>query len=79
MSLLEWRVYMRICKQCNSEMIEGFNVKMDGAGYGIKIVKTDEVIIPKSIGKTKACICPKCGEVSLYIENLEKLKKYIGK
>ena len=52
---------MRICKQCNSEMIEGFNVKMDGAGYGIKIVKTDEVIIPKSIGKTKACICPKCG------------------
>lgn len=70
---------MRICKQCNSEMIEGFNVKMDGAGYGIKIVKTDEVIIPKSIGKTKACICPKCGEVFLYIENLEKLKKYIGK
>ena len=70
---------MRICKQCNSEMIEGFNVKMDGAGYGIKIVKTDEVIIPKSIGKIKACICPKCGEVYLYIENLEKLKKYIGK
>ena len=66
---------MRICKQCNSEMIEGFNVKMDGAGYGIKIVKTDEVIIPK----IKACICPKCGEVFLYIENLEKLKKYIGK
>ena len=62
---------MRICKQCNSEMIEGFNVKMDGAGYGIKIVKTDEVIIPISIGKIKACICPKCGEVSLYIDNFK--------
>ena len=45
---------MRICKQCNSEMIEGFNVKMDGAGYGIKIVKTDEVIIPKKHRKNQS-------------------------
>ncbi|MEA5096751.1 hypothetical protein [Sedimentibacter saalensis] len=30
---------LRICRQCQNEMIEGFDVKVEGAGYGIKIAK----------------------------------------
>ena len=26
-----------ICRQCQSEMIEGYGVKAEGGGYGIKI------------------------------------------
>ena len=63
---------MRICKQCNSEMINGFDIKIDGAGYGIKITK-NSTIFSEKIEKPKVAICPKCGEVSLYIEKLEKI------
>ena len=31
---------MRICRQCQSEMLEGFDVKVEGAAYGIKIAKS---------------------------------------
>ena len=34
---------MRTCKQCDSEMVNGFDIKVDGASYGIKITKN---IIP---------------------------------
>ena len=30
---------MRTCKQCDSEMVNGFDIKVDGASYGIKITK----------------------------------------
>lgn len=63
---------MRICKQCNCEMINGFDIKVDGAGYGIKITKNSTIFSDK-IEKPKIAICPKCGEVSLYIEKLEKI------
>lgn len=63
---------MRICKQCNSEMINGFDIKIDGAGYGIKITK-NSTIFSEKIEKPKVAIRPKCGEVSLYIEKLEKI------
>jgi len=65
---------MRICRQCQSEMIEGFDVKVEGAGYGIKIAKGNG-IFAKRIEKPKVAVCPKCGEISLYIENLGEISK----
>lgn len=59
---------MRRCKQCENEMIKGFNIKVEGGSYGIKISKGDGVFA-KRLGKPKVAICPKCGEISLYIEN----------
>lgn len=61
---------MRICHQCKCEMIEGFDVKVEGEGYGIKIAKGTG-IFAKRIEKPKVAICPKCGEISLYIENID--------
>ena len=65
---------MRICHRCKIEMSEGFDVKVEGGAYGIKI--TDGTgIFSKRLEKPKVAICPKCGEVSLYIENVNKLPK----
>ena len=63
---------MRICKQCQCNMIEGFDIKVEGAGYGIKISQGDS-IFAKRLEKPKVAICPKCGEISLYIENVDQI------
>jgi hypothetical protein len=55
-------------------MIEGFDVKVEGAGYGIKIA-TGTGIFASRIEKPKVAICPKCGEISLYIENVDIVSK----
>ena len=34
---------MRTCKQCDSEMVNGFDIKVDGASYGIKITKNSTI------------------------------------
>jgi hypothetical protein len=55
-------------------MIEGFDVKVEGAGYGIKIAKGTG-IFAKRIEKPKVAICPKCGEISLYVENMDGISE----
>ena len=64
---------MRICHRCQSEMLEGFDVKIEGSGYGIKISKGTGRFA-KRLEKPKVAVCPQCGEVSLYLENLEDLR-----
>ena len=66
---------MRICRQCNCEMIEGFNVTVE-AGYGIKISK-GKGIFAEWMEKPIVAICPKCGEVSLYVENADQISEKI--
>ncbi|MBB6216455.1 hypothetical protein HNQ80_002557 [Anaerosolibacter carboniphilus] len=65
---------MRICRQCQCEMVEGFDVKVEGAGYGIKIAEGIGIFANR-IEKPKVAICPECGEISLYIENTDKISK----
>lgn len=66
-------IIMRICPQCQTEMIEGFDIKVENAGYGIKISKGTG-IRAKRLEKPKVAICPKCGEISMYVGN-SKLKE----
>ena len=55
-------------------MEEGCAIKVERAGYGI-VLSTDEYkLFGDRIGKPKVAICPECGEVSIYIEDVEKLK-----
>jgi hypothetical protein len=65
---------MRTCYRCKTRMLEGFDVKVEGAGYGIKI-SDGEGIFAKRIEKPKVAICPNCGEISLYIENVSEISK----
>jgi hypothetical protein len=55
-------------------MVEGFDVKVEGAGYGIKIASGTGIFASR-IEKPKVAICPKCGEISLYIENIDEILK----
>jgi hypothetical protein len=65
---------MRKCHRCDIDMIEGFDIKVEGGGYGIKVAK-GKGISAKRMEKPKVAICPKCGEISLYMENIEGIFK----
>ena len=54
---------MRICPHCQYEMSESFDIKIDSSGNGLKVTK--EGTFGETIGKPKAAVCPKCGEVSI--------------
>lgn len=66
---------MRKCMRCEEEMIENCGIKVEGAGYGIVMATDDKKLWANRIGKPKVAICPKCGEVSIYVANVECLKK----
>ncbi|WP_195268988.1 nucleic acid-binding protein [Eubacterium sp. 1001713B170207_170306_E7] len=57
---------MRICPHCQYEMSESFDIKIGSSGDGLKVTK--EGIFGETIGKPKVAVCPKCGEVSIYLD-----------
>ena len=59
---------MRKCIRCGSEMKENCTVKVEGAGYDIVLSSDENKLFGGRMGKPKVAICPKCGEVSIYIE-----------
>lgn len=68
---------MRTCRQCQSEMVEGFGVKVQRTGYGIQITRGTG-FFSKRMEKPRVAICPNCGEVSMYLENLEEIRNPKG-
>lgn len=66
---------MRKCLRCGSEMKEGCAIKVEGAGYGIVLSDDATKLFSSRIGKPNVAICPKCGEVSIYLEDVDKLKE----
>ena len=59
--------------RCGVEMIEDLDIKVDMQGYGISITKSS--IFSSTIDKPRVAVCPKCGEISMYLKDIEKLKK----
>ena len=66
---------MRKCLRCQTEMVENCAIKVEGAGYGIVMAADSRRLFANRIGKPKVAICPNCGEVSIYVENVENLKQ----
>lgn len=66
---------MRKCIRCNSAMVEGCGIKVKGAGYGIVLTDNKHKVWGGRMGEPKVAICPNCGEVSIYLEDVDKLKK----
>lgn len=65
---------MRECIRCKTEMQENCDIRVQGAGYGIVLASDENKLFGGRIGKPKVAICPKCGEVSIYLEDIGKLE-----
>lgn len=65
---------MRMCMRCNIKMVENCGIKVKGAGYGIVLTDNENKWFGGRLGEPKVAICPSCGEVSIYLEDVKKLK-----
>lgn len=48
-------------------------LKVNGGGYGI-VVDVDEKQKTTTIDDVKVAVCPECGHIEMYLEDLTKLK-----
>ena len=64
---------MRKCLRCGTEMKENCAIRIEGGGNGIVMATNENKLFGGRIGKPKVVICSKCGEVSIYVEDIEKL------
>ena len=64
---------MRKCIRCGAEMNEKCNIKVQGTGYGIVLSSDEAKLFGGRMGNPKVAICPSCGEVSIYLEDIDRL------
>ena len=64
---------MRTCIRCGAEMKEDCGIKAQGGGYGIVLTSDVNSLFRGRMGAPKVAICPRCGEVSLYLQDISKL------
>ncbi|MBE6948432.1 MAG: nucleic acid-binding protein [Ruminococcaceae bacterium] len=64
---------MRTCVRCGTAMMENYDIKIEGAANGIVVATDEKKLFPKRIGKPKVAVCPRCGEISFYLDT-ERLK-----
>ena len=65
---------MRKCIRCGAEMLEDCAIKVEGAGSGIVLSSDAGKLFGGRIGQPRVAICPECGEVSIYLDDVSKLK-----
>jgi len=52
-------------------MKENYDVKVEGAAYGLKITKPG--IFKGNLGKVHCAVCPNCGYIEFYIDDTDKI------
>jgi len=55
-------------------MKENCAIRIERGGYGIVLSSDGSKLFGGRMGKPKVAICPECGEVSIYLEDAQKLK-----
>lgn len=65
---------MRKCIRCGAEMREDCEIRRSDSVCGLMIVKSGS-LFGRTVGRVRAAVCPECGEVSLYVEETERLKE----
>ena len=66
---------MRKCIRCGAEMVEGCDIRVEGAGDGVGVAAGERELFSQRLGKPKVAVCPSCGEISLYMEHPEELSR----
>ena len=66
---------MRKCIRCNCDMIENYDVKVEGGAYGLKITK--QGIFKDNLGKVHVAVCPECGYLEFYLADTKKIKELV--
>ena len=69
---------MRKCLRCDAEMKEGLELKTTMNCEAIRVVraKTTGTLSKNFLGEVKAAVCPACGHLELYVEDLERVRQY---
>lgn len=66
---------MRTCVRCGTKMVENCGIKVQNAAYGLVLTDDEYKWFGGRMSTPKVAICPKCGEVSLYLEDVSRLQK----
>lgn len=64
---------MRTCNNCHVKMID-LMLSVELNRWGICVRENENT---KHLGQVKCAVCPECGEISLYLDDLTKLKKHM--
>ncbi|MEA4967004.1 MAG: hypothetical protein VB048_02655 [Bacteroidaceae bacterium] len=67
---------MRKCLRCKTVMKDGYGLSISSLFAGVANVKLSDstnAFSSKDLDKIQVAVCPNCGEISLYIENLSKI------
>ena len=66
---------MRKCLRCDEVMVEDYMLKTENITACASVVLgKGRGIFSDTKGKVKASVCPNCGEISIFIDELEKVK-----
>jgi len=63
---------MRKCIRCNQNMLENLEINVSNGGYGIDI--REKGLFKNSLGRIKCAVCPECGYLETYIDDVTKIK-----
>ena len=63
---------MRKCIRCNQDMIENLEINVSNGAYGINVL--EKGFFKKSLGRIKCAVCPECGYLETYIDDITKIK-----
>ncbi|MBC5630785.1 hypothetical protein H8S20_18180 [Clostridium sp. NSJ-6] len=67
---------MRKCLRCDEVMIEDYMLKTENltAVASVVLGKGGGIFSSNTKGKVKAAVCPRCGEISIFFDELDKIK-----
>ncbi len=64
---------MRVCIRCGCVMRSGCGLRIKGTAWEVALTNDDTKLFGGRI-EPKVAICPNCGEVSIYVDDIEKVR-----